>query len=610
MILHVLLISASLSALITGYSIYSTYIEQTIELNTTIEAVQNKNIKKIAQALWKFDQQSLDIYIEGFTNIPAIVRVDIYDEKNNIISSSSKKMFLESGYKIKSKKDITINRSKSSHKVGSLILYISHHFIYDSMLKIFFKIFLANILKTLFISILMLIIFKREVTDHLHNITKNVERIIAGQNISITTPNSKNFTDEIQDIVHSIDKMYKDFRSHSIQSNQKIDDIKNHVKFRDMFWAQLNHDIRTPLNGLISESSWIQESSKNLDIAKSASKITKYGEAISLIADKMLLISVEQKSSAFYSLRTFKLIDLIEDIKEFSNSLAKKQQLIYLHKVNIQKQLSPIIHSDYENLKRVLNILISNAFKYTSSGKIEFSCSCTQSQDKKKYHVDFEISDTGSGISKERLAHIYDIFYSSDVYKPTDANSGFGFSLCITRQIVDTLGGNIRIESKMGVGTQVFLSMQFIKGTEISTTEKKLNFQDLQGKSILIVDDTIENRLVLSRIIKKINPSIITEAADGLECINEYKKSPYDIVFMDLQMPNMDGISAMKNIRLLEEKKNLHSSMIIVCTAFSRIQDKEISMKAGGDFFISKPVNRDKIYHIFNRIIELNHKKL
>ncbi|MDD9952440.1 MAG: response regulator [Zetaproteobacteria bacterium] len=603
LLFNVIIVSTCISAVITVFTIYRAYKEEVENLSEHIRTSQKKNLAHIAASIWKFDHNSLNLQMEGFTNLKEVVRVEIYSDKNTILASTTKEMFLNSGYTEKREAPIILTRPSTERRVGTLVLYITHTFIYKSIFMIFINIFIANVLKTMFISMIMLSIFKREVTDNLQNITRNVERIIAGKNINITSHDSKKFTDEIQEMVQSIDKMYKDFRSNSIQSNQKIAEIRNHIKSRDMFWAQLNHDIRTPLNALISEASWIMESSTDLAMIESAQKMNTSAELISEIADKMLLVAVEQDERDFYQHKSFDLRELIDQVNNVADPLCRHKDVEYLKKIRIPLKTNPIVRSDLKNIKRVLLNILSNAFKYTHKGQIIFYCDCIEHPDEKNLHVNFCISDTGVGIPPDRLNHIFDIFYSSDVYDPSDSNSGFGFGLYMSRKIIESLEGKIDIKSKEGIGTTVTLSMILEKG-ELESSENKIvkNKLDFSGKSILVVDDTAENRLVLKRIVKRLNPNLIDEATDGLESVTEYEKKRHQIIFMDLQMPKMDGISAIKKIRAYEKQEKIQQSQIIVCTAFARERDREIALRSGGDYFIAKPVNSKKLQHTISKM--------
>lgn len=257
-----------------------------------------------------------------------------------------------------------------------------------------------------------------------------------------------------------------------------------------------------------------------------------------------------------------------------------------------------IIKTDNEKLYGILSNLVKNAIKYTDKGTIEFGCA------KKGNEFEFFVKDSGIGIPKGRLDAIFERFIQADI---TDkmARQGAGLGLAISRAYVEMLGGRIWVESEEAKGSTFFFTLPCnINSKEennnliekIPENETKPIISKISGLKVLIAEDDETSEMLLSIELKKFSKEIL-KATNGIEAIETCRKNPdIDLVLMDIQMPKMNGYQATREIRKFN--KNV---IIIAQTAFALTGDKDKSIEAGCNDYITKPISKIELQEMIQR---------
>lgn len=372
------------------------------------------------------------------------------------------------------------------------------------------------------------------------------------------------------------------------------------------FLFSMSHDIRTPMNAIIGFTNmaekYIDDKEKalsNLDKVKVSSN-----QLLSLINDILDMTSVESGEDKL-SFAPTNLKTSIEKFCEIMDFSAKEKNQTFEIEYNCKND--SVITDEYR-LTRILTNVVGNSVKFTDNGgKIKLSVveSPASLDDISKYT--FTITDNGIGMSKEFVEHIFESFTRENT-STISGVQGAGLGMTITKKLVDMMNGKIDISSEEGVGTTVKLEFEF---AHISLSNAQSNVVDnthdnFKGKRILLVEDNELNKEIAKDILIDFG-FVVDDASDGRDAVEKVKSYPngdyYDVILMDIQMPNMGGLEATKAIRSLDNVKGVSSIPIIAMTANASDEDKQKSMDAGMDAHISKPIKIDVLVNTLNMFL-------
>lgn len=393
-------------------------------------------------------------------------------------------------------------------------------------------------------------------------------------------------TDDNNEVVYFV-SMGQDITSKKIENEELVrakEKAEESDRLKSSFLTTMSHELRTPLNAVIGFSNLIDDSMPKEEILELSKHINKSGNDLLEIIESIFEISMLQANETKLESENISILEIFSRIK-----VAVETEVRIHQKNNLQIVYSPFpnssglhINTDKKRLLQLLSQFISNAIKFTNVGKIEYGYT-VQSDG-----IRFFVNDTGVGIAQEKLDKIFDVFRQIDDTH-TRKQGGLGLGLAICKEIAKLLGGVIDVESTENVGTKFsfFLPGKF----EINTNkpdatavseEKEI---DLSSKIVLIAEDDQMNFVVLQRILKKMNPTIIW-AKNGAEAVEMINSNPLvDFILMDVKMPEMDGIEATRLI------KAQHPEIpIIMQTAHSLETERNACYAAGCDGFITKPI--------------------
>ena len=369
---------------------------------------------------------------------------------------------------------------------------------------------------------------------------------------------------------------------------------ENAAKAKSEFLATMSHEIRTPLNGVVgmvnllhNEKSHVKQE-EYLDILKFSSD-----GLLNLVNDILDFAKIESGGIQLEQ-NSFNLKD--NCFKSFcSHSSATNKKNVEM-KLDIKlDQLKRYIIGDQFRLNQVLTNLINNAIKFTDQGYIDVKVSIAE-QSQNNVKIKFEICDTGIGISKEKQETIFEKYTQANS-NTTRLYGGTGLGLNISKEIVELYDSELKLESELGKGSRFYFEIDFPLGEELvaasSPIVKQVKSKNLHGMKILLAEDNKINQIVSKRILEKWNVNL-TIAEDGQIAVDLYKSGDFDIVLMDIQMPNMDGIEASRNIRNLP-----NGDVPIYSMTASTLSDdlrKEYEKLMNGH--ISKPFEPENLYNI------------
>ncbi len=384
--------------------------------------------------------------------------------------------------------------------------------------------------------------------------------------------------------------------THALEATQQAN------KAKTTFLNSMSHDIRTPMNAIIGFTALAQtHSDDRTQVQDYLGKIsTSSTHLLSLINDILDMSRIESGTVKLEETEVY-LPELLQDLRTMTQSLvnAKNQTLV----IDTQDVIHEEVLTDKLRLNQVLLNIVGNAIKFTQPGGAVSIRLVEKPCDRKNYATyEFSVKDNGIGMSKEYLGHIFETF-SREYSATVSGIQGTGLGMAITKNIVDMMGGDIRVESEEGKGSLFTVILNLRPGREgvknepapvLSDAKKKEKKQiyDYSGKRALLVEDNELNREIAAALLEKIG-MLVDSVNDGDIAVSTINKAPsdkYDLIFMDIQMPKMDGYTATREIRTLPDNRKADIP-IVAMTANAFEEDKRKSYEAGMNGHIIKPIS-------------------
>lgn len=374
------------------------------------------------------------------------------------------------------------------------------------------------------------------------------------------------------------------------------------------FLANMSHELRTPLNAVIGFSSLLLEDNLTEDQKEYIERIRNGGEALLSVLSDILEFSRAEKEKIALEHQQFNLERAIEESMDMVAAQAEEKCLNMAY--TIAYGTPDTIIGDPGRLRQVLVNLLSNAVKFTDAGDISVSIS-SQAAEGNRRQIQFAVKDTGMGMPKDKMGRLFKPFTQLE-YTISRKRDGVGLGLAICKRLVELMGGNIWAESEEGKGSTFWFTIlaEAVPGRYLEPVWKDRaeyeNLSDQKPLSILIAEDNPSNQRVLVEMLKRLGYRA-DAVASGVEAIQALQNRPYDLVLMDIRMPEMDGLTATKEIRKLWPDKG---PKVVAITAFAMDGDQKKCLEAGMDGYIAKPVKVDDLAILLLNIAAQENNKI
>ncbi|MGI9327621.1 MAG: ATP-binding protein [Pseudomonadales bacterium] len=599
-----LLVAITMTVMQLGLEYENEQARLEAELNQIAEAFS----PVLAADLWNVDVEQVEATMQGIWVNPAIWKAEVVDDTGISIAKLSRRSarydvqpwelpWIERQYHV----HLRSEADRESY-VGSLTLASNAYVVFGRAMSTFAITVINAFIKTLVLWLIFYFALVRIVARPLEQLTNAIRRINPS---SASSPElrSQNLSE-----LHTADELgvlaasFTELESALIEKNETIADRQAHLEStvvalehasqaKSTFLAHMSHELRTPLNGVLGMIEVLSGTPLDERQTRYLSTLETSGKHLLSVINSVLDFSKLESGKVELESIDFHLESLLEDCIETFRPLAAEKHIDLFHSIDTDS--IRFVRGDASKLKQVLNNLIDNAIKFTATGQVELKVSCKQ-QDQ-GVAASFSVIDSGIGMTKQQQQSLFQAFSQGD-RSTTRKYGGTGLGLVICRQLIELMEGSITCDSKPSVGTTFSFEVHLgvanpLVQAEPLTAPEPLDFSHLR---VLVAEDNPVNQLVIKGLLGKlgVQPAI---ADTGLAAVQAWEQAeePFDIIFMDIEMPEMDGWTATRQLR--SQCDSAEAPRIIGLSAHALDIDADLARERGMDAYLSKPIKLESL---------------
>lgn len=417
--------------------------------------------------------------------------------------------------------------------------------------------------------------------------------------IAISKSYSANIRQNIQLWLHN-EKLINDLR----ESHSKVVEAKERSEraneAKNQFLATVSHELRTPLNGIIGFADFLQKEKLEEQANHYITQINKAGKTLQYIVNDILdITAIEAGQIRLYD-EPFSLHTEMQDLLDMMAPTAEEKGLSL--QLNVEESVKDDLSGDISRLRQIISNLLSNALKYTETGSIALNITLLETSNGKEV-LQFDVKDTGVGINEGALEFIFKNFTRLENFE-TRGSEGMGLGLAIVKSLINKMNGKLTVKSKPGEGSCFSCELAFERCHDANVQPHKeqageLSTKQLQIFNILIVDDNEINRMLLSAFLTSLEIPF-SEASGGQEALDFIRNGKFNLVLMDIQMPDISGIDVAK---VLSNELDQIPIMIAV-TAHAFPEQRQAILDAGFSDYLSKPITIDILVKVLTKFYQ------
>ena len=394
--------------------------------------------------------------------------------------------------------------------------------------------------------------------------------------------------------------------------NQRLEDAvhtaENASRAKTTFLNNMSHDIRTPMNAIIGFTNIAMKHDPKPEVKNCLQKIGESSDHLLTLINDVLDISRIESGKIKFAPIPVDITSVPDTVLSIMQGFLANRNLIF--RTNLAIAETPYVMADAVRIREVLVNILGNAVKFTEDGgTIGFEASYHPGGDDRHIMVRYRITDTGVGMTEEFLEHIFDEFSQEENGARTQYK-GTGLGMAITKRYVDLMGGTISVDSKKGNGSTltVELPMELTDESNVQKQELPAANANLMGVKILLAEDNDLNAEIAVVQMEELGIQV-TRVSDGKEAVKTFADNPpdtFDIIFMDIMMPKVNGYEATEAIRAMQDHPDAHRIPIIAMTANAFAEDVQASIDAGMNGHLSKPIMMEEIVKVIVRNLICN----
>ena len=379
----------------------------------------------------------------------------------------------------------------------------------------------------------------------------------------------------------------------------QVAEAANHAK--SLFLAKVSHEIRTPLTAIVGYGELMEDAELSVETRKYLSAINAASNTLSLLIDDIIDLSKIDAGELIIRQENFSLSRLFDQLAKDQEQQIAKKHLSF--NVSMSKDIPDLLVGDPLRIQQVLLNLLGNAIKFTEKGAISLDVSVVEEGDFRVL-LDVSVKDTGIGIAADFQERIFVPFVQA-LGPSSHQYSGSGLGLSISRSLAGLMGGTVELESQVGVGSTFHLLIPLRRTLDDTSNGPHTEIEPLPRNgpalNILLAEDNQINIQFIKRILEKLGHKVMT-AENGKVALDQLITNVFDLVLMDIQMPVINGIDALKALRELENLSGKHLT-VIALTAYALIGDQEKFLKMGFDGYLKKPFTTRELVKKLSRLV-------